>query len=32
VQTSTPEQLRTRFQQEAAKWTRTAAGAGIVPE
>jgi tripartite-type tricarboxylate transporter receptor subunit TctC len=32
VQTSTPEQLRTRFQQEASKWTRTASGAGIVPE
>lgn len=32
VQTSTPDQLRTRFQQEAVKWTRTASGAGIVPE
>jgi len=32
VQTSTPEQLRTRFQQEAVKWTSTASGAGIVPE
>jgi tripartite-type tricarboxylate transporter receptor subunit TctC len=32
VQTSTSEQLRTRFQQEASKWIRTASGAGIVPE
>ena len=32
VQTTTSEQLRSRFQQEAQKWTRTASGAGIVPE
>ena len=32
IQTSSSEQLRTRFQQEASKWTRTASGAGIVPE
>jgi tripartite-type tricarboxylate transporter receptor subunit TctC len=32
IQTSSSEQLRTRFQHEASKWTRTASGAGIVPE
>jgi tripartite-type tricarboxylate transporter receptor subunit TctC len=32
VETCTPEQLRSRFQQETEKWLKVAAEAGADPE